>query len=282
MKLDNYIDFKDKALSVLGKKKVINPKDIDDIFIQFDKYNQSVNQDRMIYRGLKEAAYKMYTSSQRDWIYKNSDIEYSEYLENHLDKAKKWNNGILKKYLNSYNNGLEEKNLAYFSIMQHYGLPTPLLDFSDNPFVALYFACKDVEKCYYDYGIENIRNYFSIYFISADWLKENYYTITLKDEDINLKDIQENVYHLENDCFVNNNLNIIAQKGLFLINTSSKNDLISVFKKNNNDREQEFFGCYNIHKSLASIIIDKLKTKGIIEETLFPDLNKLKQISISR
>ncbi|MBE5034720.1 FRG domain-containing protein [Gallibacter intestinalis] len=34
-------------------------------------------------------------------------------------------------------------NLLWMQYAQHYGVPTRLLDFSSNPLVALYFACKD-------------------------------------------------------------------------------------------------------------------------------------------
>lgn len=38
-------------------------------------------------------------------------------------------------------------NFEILSKMQHYGLPTRLLDFTVNPLVSLYFACADHPEC---------------------------------------------------------------------------------------------------------------------------------------
>jgi len=45
------------------------------------------------------------------------------------------------KYINS-----DECDLNIIAILQHYGAATPLLDFSNNPLVALYFACQPCEE----------------------------------------------------------------------------------------------------------------------------------------
>lgn len=275
MKLNNYTNFSDKANSGLSLNKVLNLTDINDIFIQFNYFKTKKGEDRLIFRGVNEASYKMYTSSQRDWINNRFELEYSSYLIEILEKSKNWNNSILKHYFELLSDNVDEKNLSYFSIMQHYGLPTPLLDFTYNPFVALYFACKNVENCYYDNDTDCIRNYFSVYFIWPKWLDKKDFTKKLTD--INLSELKSEVYQIENDKTVNNNLNIIAQEGLFLVNTFSDEDLFTAMQTTSRHNDKIRFGCYNIHKSFAKSIKERLCSEGYTDFNLFPDINKMNE-----
>ena len=47
---------------------------------------------------------------------------------------------------NLYTRDMErpDKKLSWLSLMQHYGVPTRLLDFSTSPYVALYFAIENL------------------------------------------------------------------------------------------------------------------------------------------
>ncbi|MDA3911207.1 MAG: FRG domain-containing protein [Bacteroidales bacterium] len=271
--LDYYTDFKDKESKVLGKKRVIHINDIDEIFDQFKKNYYGIN-NKWIFRGVNQAAYKMFTSSQRLWNTNKDNKEYSEYLALQIDSIEKWNNGILKNYLASINSEYEDNNLAYFSIMQHYGLGTPLLDFTHNPLKSLYFACKGVAYCYFDNDLDDIKNYFSVYFIDPKYFE--FKDLTKKVNDIDLENLAYGTFLIENDKIVNNNLNIIAQEGLFIVNTFPDKDLIESLNFQRGEENEKLFGCYNIHKSLAKPLKIKLEEKGISDQLLFPDLNELK------
>lgn len=58
-----------------------------------------------------------------------------------------------------------EKRLSWLSLMQHYGVPTRLLDFTTSPYVALYFAIESL--------VPAKDGFFSIYAIDHAALVEN-------------------------------------------------------------------------------------------------------------
>ena len=118
----------------------------DDIFKkiqEFEKLGES-----FIYRGITEAKYKLYNSAQR--LYINQElhrqvhpdsiaVHYKEFIENLIENCKSWNNGVVKNLLKS--SGIDENNaIAYLSYMQHFGVPSPFLDYTYNPYIALFFA----------------------------------------------------------------------------------------------------------------------------------------------
>jgi hypothetical protein len=63
-----------------------------------------------------------------------------------------------------------EHKLDWLAIMQHYGAPTRLLDFTYSPYVALYFALRNRE--------ENELDYAEVWGINADALMERAYQVS--------------------------------------------------------------------------------------------------------
>ncbi|MCY7409147.1 MAG: FRG domain-containing protein [Chitinophagales bacterium] len=114
-----------------------------------------------IWRGC-EASFKLYNSFQRFWILNNAfngRVTPPEYFSYILKQATKWSRGILAKNYNAL--GLRgDANLFFFSVLRHHGVNVPLLDFSRNPFVALFFG---LEYASDDSSKKDISNYFSLY-----------------------------------------------------------------------------------------------------------------------
>ncbi|MGZ5222345.1 MAG: FRG domain-containing protein, partial [Chitinophagaceae bacterium] len=90
--------------------------------------------NNFIYRGHADAKWSLASSLERviggAWSF---------------EKAKKFEEFSLlnfkpKFHLYDHENIQPNSKLAWLSIMQHYGVPTRLLDFTESPYVALYFA----------------------------------------------------------------------------------------------------------------------------------------------
>ncbi|MBQ7358793.1 MAG: FRG domain-containing protein [Lachnospiraceae bacterium] len=93
-----------------------------------DKIGES--KDKLFFRGHSNVSYQLIPSvfRKKEWI-ENEKLMYQELLIN---------------CANDFNQ--IEGHLATLAEMQHYGLPTRLLDVTQNPLVALYFACEGADN----------------------------------------------------------------------------------------------------------------------------------------
>lgn len=121
-----------------------------DIIMGFEKnIRKNKSSNKMLFRGMAHASWKLVPS-----IARNRNLELKEKELIHEFKYR---------YPDIFMN--LSTNFERLSYMQHYGLPTRLLDFTENPLIALYFACNEMKKqngrvlCLYDY----ITSYMNMY-----------------------------------------------------------------------------------------------------------------------
>ncbi|WP_162427278.1 FRG domain-containing protein [Pontibacter pudoricolor] len=145
---------------------IINTKEeFDHWFNRFNSDNKHGPREDYIYRGMKEAKHKLFTSSQRQWI--TNDMEewypkpYLRYVQDLVERSK--SKPLIKKVFDVYDYTPLERDVPVLSILQHYGAPTPLMDWTYNINVALFFATENVKG---GNGNGDIENYFSIYFVN--------------------------------------------------------------------------------------------------------------------
>lgn len=304
-KLENYksLDQKDKFFH---NGSLVYGKNVEDIF---NKILQLKNGNNVIFRGVNEAKYKMFTSAQRlfltneIWVNnKNTDIPnsfYSNLIERILEEVKKWNGNSISNYFEAI--GINPKNdIAFLSFLQHQMFPTPFLDFTKDPLIALFFSTQNFKV--------NENNKFGINsFVSFYWLEtSNLVTSSLTLED-NIEEhelkysefIKSNAITIlknESPLFrFNNNPNILNQKGCFIYNYHGTNPLEEELPKLIKQVEEtgapsirinydEFkFHCINIHKGLIPKIRSILKNRyGIDEEFLFPNIVQNKEAILDK
>lgn len=276
MQLPYYRDFNEKQLLFKESKhysgnKIDTPQMFDRWYKDFSRpYTNPKAKFEFFYRGVSEASFKLFNSAQREWLVNNigswkSGGNYLGFVRSLINEAKSLSvfERVLEYHQINYDN---EADFPMLSILQHYGAPTPLMDWSYNLDVALYFATENVNP----YAVSGeIGGYFSVYIIKKDSQSglKNIFHYTKK-EFPNLGHFNQSKY-IENGkgnfvCYISDfekneqkaptlkpnipsqktrrkqrplttyfNHNIIPQEGLFIFNPYPDRPLEECFTSNN-------------------------------------------------
>jgi hypothetical protein len=168
----------------------------------------------------------------------------------------------LSKYLTlSGNRKFDLSNATDFaellSLAQHHGYPTPLLDWSQSPLVAAYFAFRTVQRA--DLS-GSVRIYFFDY---KKWEKEGQ-----KYRSLSIDDPRYSVTTL--DINSQSNSRVLPQQSLFTFtNLTDIERWITVHER----EDCEFIKAYDISKTSAHNAMNDLDNMNINAASLFPGLD---------
>lgn len=199
---------------------------------------------------------------------------------------------ILKKLLTRL--GVMYNDWWLLSFLQHYGASSPLLDFSRNHEVALFFACKDMDE---ETSKNDINNYCSIYYydykevcrditatikkhaeIAAKYMLNNKQNNTnIWKRQLSFKEViskapthtvilpsyshKTNITNHNKEVvttYTIANFNEASQEGEFVCNINIDTPLENIFQKTlANGNVKKYIHCFDIHKSLRDYIIQE-------------------------
>lgn len=273
----------------------------------FFKLMQEERHKEYFYRGLSRASYKLYTTGQRYWIEKDLGTSdrfpdhhhmYQGFLHHLKSSAHMPFAELFKRW------GLsKDDDLALLSFLQHAGAPTPMLDMTEDPFVALYFASTGSS----DVSGDNFETdeYFSVvtfprraakamnreYKRAVDLHRPRpdmdagkvYAQYMFFSEGLALVLHPDELQEIlgEGRGQVVNNLNIINQKGLFVYTSTADLPLMELIRHNEARNPSpppterlisSSIRCVDIHRALAGYVQDKLAAlqPAINEDFIFP------------
>lgn len=309
MKLPEYKELQDKG-DYFDNYVIETPKNFEAFYSDF------AQKEGLIYRGVNEAKFQIYTSAQRFWLTDNlkSQSSFTEFIGKLLCKLKSDNTII--EYLESTD--VTYNDVLGLAMLQHFGAPSTLIDFSLDLNCALFFAFDGMKR---GNSYNEIDDYVSIYVVNrksldnsllpnlTEMYEHGMETGTKMIEDIRaekpnirvddslIRNIDKFVcwydpknpqgglssfntpFYIgnplveksfstfeDNQKFYWSNINLIAQKGCFILNTHESLP-IEEFMASNGYK----IICFNIHKTLSEYIKDKINLRY---DDIYPDLHK--------
>lgn len=156
----------------------------------------------------------------------------------------------------------EQTNCEKLARMQHFGIPTRLLDITENPYIALFFACK---SNFEDYGEVRVYN--------PDNQKIKNYNDTDLNRNLNKIFNENKNLKLENCVLFGkySNRRIQNQRGLFIFcGDISENFSVDDLEYKNKDENKKLV--FVISGKSKKHILDELEILGITEEFVYPDI----------
>lgn len=163
----------------------------------------------------------------------------------------------------------------WYHVMQHYGLPTRLLDWTVGAFIGLYFALRDqgnsAQPCVWvlnPYWLNSISTGLEVVFFS-DEVSQDLDDRSIADQYLfDSKELSKFPIAISPPHI---NERITAQKSTFTVHGALKTGMHRLWKDNDGKQLAQL----RISRSSSQSMLSQLWLSGLTESTLFPDLEGL-------
>jgi hypothetical protein len=205
-----------------------------------------------LFRGQENPRWKLQTSFHRA-IQNNPNITLEIYLRNIIPEL---NNILVSQGFENYLL-YDSVNLnSFLAKLQHHGFPTPLLDWTYNPYIAVYFAIEKINT----YDSEGAFSIFIFDYIQ--WITTNIQPIDLFSPNFFVSTFKPNYA---------NNPRLITQNSILTV--TNVNDIQEYLVKAESLQGKKFLYKINIDKTEIPQIKSDLEFMGITKKKLFPNLD---------
>lgn len=154
--ISEYESFVQKSF-FFDQDNIDTENEFDQFYLEFKEVKH------MLFRGQREARWRLYSTLQRMWILEklNEKCTYSEFIRQLIECGReKYKSNIEAILLENHIDTLND--IAVLGFLQHHETPTPLMDWTYSYQNALFFAIDSLEA---NSGMKEIDNYFSVYYI---------------------------------------------------------------------------------------------------------------------
>ncbi|EGQ7938455.1 FRG domain-containing protein [Vibrio vulnificus] len=235
--------------------------------------NQQSDQSSLWFRGAGNSSYTLSPTLHRHTLITDS-VTLLQYEKKLLTRFKERSVPYLK-------NRIEDAWELLF-LMQHYGMPTRLLDWTENPFISLFFALSSAKKN--DNG--EYDKDAAVWVLSpSKWNQTVFSNISYTGSAVSPTEAMVSSYKPEgNDpqlmqehpvaiLGIHNSPRIVAQRGSFCLFGKSLIPMEEIYKTGN--FPQDTLKKLIIPASLIDELLKKLVWMGITDSVIYPDLEGL-------
>lgn len=169
--------------------------------------------------------------------------------------------------------------------MQHYGIPTRLLDWSESPLTALFFAVTSSPHSLNAHQTYNFSTDAAVWILSPDdWNRKAVDLASFPGRVLSTNDSNLNAYMPIGDCSVmkdyplaiygsHNSQRIVAQRGVFVVYGKDTRPMEKIYI--DNDFPQDCLYKITFSKNILPGLLDAIRRNGITDSVIFPDLDGL-------
>jgi hypothetical protein len=152
----------------------------------------------------------------------------------------------------------EEEFGAFLALLQHHGFPTPLLDWTLSPYIAAYFAFKEVKDQYPE--TENVKVYIFDY---LEWTTSFQQLLNLRDTKVQYVSVLR--------PYARFNPRLVPQQGAFTV--TNVDDMEAYIFSRSVEVNKTFLYTALLSAKEKPNVLRELHLMGINEMTLFPSID---------